>query len=453
MLNARPRLQRQSLAGGRRRLLTLAIESSCDDTAVAILRRQTGRPTQLLFNERIASDNRAWGGVNPIIAVMGHHRSLAPLVSRAMAALPPDQPRPDVVAATRGPGLPAYLSAGLGVAKGLSLAWGVPFLGIHHLQAHALTPRLVHALQGADDGVVMTETEMELQAVRPVFPFLTLIVSGGHTQLLVSTGLTCHSVIAETIDSAIGNALDQAARHILTDAEIKLCPDVQYGRHLETFAFPPELGDVSQQHASFFQPALSRHDEQMTCHSGYEWALPGPLKDTRRLAFSFGGITSHVETITKRRPDMELAERRQLARHTLQAMFQHVASRLCIAIVDSDPVRRLADSFCDKSLRLILAGGVAANRFLPHVLRTTLAARGLPRLELVVPPLELCTDNAAMIAWTADEMFRAGWQTDLSVCAEPKWSMDSALRGGVDGGSGVEEEGTGQRVVCRDEPP
>ncbi|PHH73058.1 hypothetical protein CDD80_4083 [Ophiocordyceps camponoti-rufipedis] len=425
MLNARPRLQRQALASGRRRLLTLAIETSCDDTAVALLRRQTGLPTQLLFNERIASDNRPWGGVNPPVAIAGHHRCLAPLVSKALAALPPDQSKPDVVAATRGPGLPAYLNAGLGVAKGLSLAWGVPFLAVHHLQAHALTPRLVHALKGGDEGVVMTEMEMELQAVRPVFPFLTLLVSGGHTQLLVSTGLTSHSVIAETLDSAIGNALDKAARYILTDSELDLCPDVQYGRHLEAFAFPPELGDVSQQHASFFQPALSRHEEQLTCHSGYEWALPMPLKDTRTLAFSFTGIASHVETIMQRRPDMALPERRQLARHTLQAMFQHIASRLCIAIMDAEPVRRLADSFCDKSLRLILAGGVAANRFLPHVLRTTLAARGLPSLEMVVPPLELCTDNAAMIAWTADEMFRAGWESDLSVCAEPKWSMES----------------------------
>ncbi|KJZ79023.1 hypothetical protein HIM_01796 [Hirsutella minnesotensis 3608] len=333
----------------KRTLLTLAIETSCDDTAVAILSQPRGGRAELLFNERITSDNREFKGVMPTRALEGHQESLARLVQRALSALPDardgdeDGARvlnvaaagagarrgsartrkqmPDIVAATRGPGIMPNLAVGLSLAKGLAVAWDVPLVGVHHMQAHLLTPRLARALEASSSSS---------PSPGPEFPFLSLLVSGGHTQLVHSTSLTEHRIVADTGDVAVGNALDQAARVIL----------------------PPSL---------------------------------------------------------------------------------HLASRLCIALAD-DP--SLLPPYPPPRV-LVVAGGVASNRFLAHVLRTTLAARGLPGVDLVVPPVALCTDNAAMIAWAANEMYRAGWRTDLSVRPVARWAMDPAAAGagllGIDG--------------------
>ncbi|KAM4054799.1 glycoprotease family protein [Hirsutella rhossiliensis] len=455
-----------------RTLLTLAIETSCDDTAVAVLSQSssTGR-TALLFNERISSDNREFRGVKPSVAVQGHNASLAPLVRRALAALPDaadDATRvvevgggtaasgeeqqttttttttttnnnkgamlrkriPDLVAVTRGPGIPTNLAVGLSTAKGLAVAWDVPLLGVHHMQAHALTPRLARALE-ADGGA----------AAGPEFPFLTLLVSGGHTQLVRSASLTEHAMVVDTCDVAVGNLLDQAARHILPPEVMEASPDVMYGRELEAFAFPPAPGPgpegddvVAAQHGAFFRPARSRHDEMVDVPSGYDWAVTLPFRHSRRLVFSFGGIYAQVHRIAAARPHMDLPERRALARHTLRAAFQHIASRLCLALDGGDV---LPTTTAAAPPTLVVAGGVACNRFLAHVLRSTLAARGFPAVDLVVPPLGLCTDNAAMVAWAASEMYRAGWETELSVSPIRKWPMDPAAGGegllGVEG--------------------
>ncbi|KAF4505315.1 hypothetical protein G6O67_007276 [Ophiocordyceps sinensis] len=443
-----------------RTLLTLAIETSCDDTAVAILSqpRSTGR-TALLFNERISSDNREFRGVMPTVTVQGHNASLALLVRRALAALPDatdDAARvvevragtrareeeekgggqqsttssttdkggrtlrkqmPDLMAVTRGPGIPTNLAVGLSTAKGLAVAWDVPLLGVHHMQAHALTPRLVRALEGE---------------AGPEFPFLTLLVSGGHTQLAHTASLTEHAIVVDTCDVAVGNLLDQAARFILPPEVLDASPDVMYGRELEAFAFPAPRGvtgdgddDVAAQHDAFFRAARSRHDEMVDVPSGYGWAMSLPFRHSRRLAFSFGGIYAQVHRIAAARPHMDEAERRALARHTLRAAFQHIASRMCLAL---DGAPGLASPGPPRTL--VVAGGVACNRFLAHVLRSTFAARGLAPLDLVVPPLDLCTDNAAMVAWAASEMYRAGWETDLSVSPIRKWPLDPAAAGG-----------------------
>ncbi|KAK0389403.1 hypothetical protein NLU13_2978 [Sarocladium strictum] len=451
----------------RRCLTTLAIESSCDDTAVAVLTRRPSCPSSrshhgssqllhpsedstlasLLFNQRISSDNRAFKGVHPAVAVVGHATSLAKLVRRAINHLPKPasnqqltrklcyaddgSPRlvPDFVSVTRGPGMTTNLAIGMDTAKGLSVAWGVPFIGVHHMQAHALTPQLVSALNMPPFAL----------PPRPHFPFLSLLVSGGHTQLVLSTNLTTHRILATTLDSAIGNVLDQTARLILPASEIASSPDVMYGRLLESFAFPPEDPDPY----GFFKPYASRGEEMVAKPTGYGWTIPLPFRQSREVAFSFSSIYSTVHRITTSNRSMPLAERRALARHTLASAFQHLIGRICLAI-EADPATLLP------ALRnsLVVAGGVASNKFLMHVLRETLKVR-VPqlegKLEVVSPPVELCTDNAAMIAWAGMEMFENGWHTDLGATPVPKWPMDPAHGSGLLGVDGwLRREGSDQ---------
>ncbi|KAL7901448.1 glycoprotease family domain-containing protein [Trichoderma sp. SZMC 28014] len=431
-----------------RSLTTLAIETSCDDTAVAVLSKSANGKTLLLFNERISSDNRAFKGINPMITVEGHNSTLALLVEKALQSLPAEtgssnkKKKPDFVCATRGPGIMPNLSVGLNVAKGLALAWQVPLVGVHHMQAHALTPRLVHALNNNNntkdaDGITTSTPS-------PAFPFLSLLVSGGHTQLILSSGLTTHQILATTADVAIGNLLDQTARVILPPCVLRSSPDVSYGRVMEAFAFPPGQDTVADYEA-FFKPALSRREEIEDVASGYGWSIALPFRNSRKLAYSFSSIHTQVHGIVaaieanNSSPDVDkisLDQRRALARHTLRASFQHLVSRLILALQDHPALQQ---SPAIKTL--VVAGGVASNRFLMHVLRTTLAARGFPDLQIVAPPLELCTDNAAMIAWAGMEMFEAGYRSELSVRPIARWPMDPEVGGGMLGVGGWIKEG------------
>lgn len=438
----------------RRSLVTLAIETSCDDTAVAVLERTPTR-TRLLFNERISSDLRAYRGVRPAMALEGHQRTLAGLVRDGIAHLPPPPPYddgrggrcPDFVSVTRGPGIHANLATGLFTAKGLAVAWGVPLVGVHHMQAHALTPRLVRALgepmAGEEEKTAAAATAAAAAGVppplrreNPAFPFLTLLVSGGHSQLVLSSSLTSHRVLATTADAALGNVLDQTARVILPEAVLAASPDVMYGRHLETFAFADPSASAAPY--AFYTPPRTRAEEIADTDTGYPWRVPLPMRATRRLAYSFSAIHSTVHAIaaSRRAGEMDDAERRALARHTQRAAFQHLASRLCLALEDDEGGARAATT-------LVVAGGVACNKFLMYVLRTTLEARGFLSSssdggsssssgggirEIVAPPVALCTDNAAMIAWAGMEMYDAGWHSDLDVVPVPKWPLDPSVR-------------------------
>lgn len=416
-----------------RLLTTLAIETSCDDTAVAILSRSRNSHT-LLFNERITSDHTKFHGIEPIVAVRGHSSSLAPLLRKAIAHLPDatDSEKriccsengirkkiPDFISVTRGPGISVpNLSVGLSTAKGLAVAWEVPLVGVHHMQAHALTPRLVRVL-----GISMNEKSKETGG--PDFPFLSLLVSGGHTQLIHTQSLTSHRIIATTADVAIGNFLDHSARSILPPNVLASATDVMYGRLLESFAYPE--GGTKEEYA-FYKPAASRAEEMIDMETGYSWSLPSPLKQSRKLMYSFSGVGTTAVKIASAKPAMDVPERRALARHLMATAFRHLAGRLCIALEEIPELR--------KASTLVVAGGVACNRFLMHVLRSTLVVRGYGHLDIIAPPPYLCTDNAAMIAWAGMEMFEAGWETDLSVLAINKWPMDPEQDHGIMGAPG-----------------
>ncbi|VUC28343.1 unnamed protein product [Clonostachys rosea] len=453
----------------RRPLTTLAIESSCDDTGVAILtRNHDGSPEHkgpshsLLFNEFISSDHRDFRGIEPLVAVKGHTSSLAPLLRRAMHHLPDatesdvtssregsksricwtedGRPKrvPDFVSVTRGPGLMSNLSVGLNTAKGLAVAWDVPLVGVHHMQAHALTPRLVSALEmkpAADTGSKRpARGSRGTSNMSPEFPFLSLLVSGGHTQLVYSKSLTDHRIVASTLDVALGNLLDHAARDILPPSVLATVPDVKYGRHLETFAFPK--GGTQDEYAFYPIPA-ARAYELSSLDTGYEWFLPSPMAKDRKLAWSFAGLGSSASSIVAQiaaaspfsTQAAEVEERRALARHLFAAAFRHLVGRIILALQDCRDIDPPPST-------LVVAGGVACNRFLMHVLQKTLAARGYGRMRIVVPPPALCTDNAAMIAWAGMEMYTEGWHTDLDILAISKWPMDPDRGEGIMGAPG-----------------
>lgn len=429
--------QRISRCIHRRKLLTLAIESSCDDTSVAVLEKHRDNSATLHFHSKITSDNRSYGGVYPIVAHESHQRNLATLVNEALQNLPIQRSaiahfgnallikgehgtelrmKPDFVTATRGPGMRASLITGVDTAKGLAVAWQVPFLGVNHMQAHALTPRMVSALDADRD------SSPSSSGTRPAFPFLTLLVSGGHTMLVYSCSLCDHVILANTADIAIGDMIDKCARDILPKDLLESSSSVMYGPILEEFAFPEKAINYEYHAPSNINSLREAHN------TGYSWRLSHPYSQRgpggswmHANLFSYSGIGSSAKGIIQQRPNMEDAERRVLAREIMRAAFEHLASRVLLALENTEM----------KAINtLVVSGGVASNQYLKHVLRANLDAQEHQDMKLVFPPPKFCTDNAAMIAWAGIEMYEAGWRTELDALAIRKWSIDHMAEDG-----------------------
>ncbi|EMC94616.1 hypothetical protein BAUCODRAFT_54455, partial [Baudoinia panamericana UAMH 10762] len=439
--------------------LVLGIESSCDDSSVALVevsKHNHGEldldlPTsdviashkrwqlRVIFHETVTANNDAFSGIHPLVALDSHRAHLAPLVQKAFRSWQ-EQQRLLFVAVTRGPGMRSNLAVGLDLAKGIALAQDVPLVGVHHMQAHALTPRLLVA-QANRDGY--DRKSMNLEATKPEFPYLSILVSGGHTMLMQSQSLTDHAILAETHDIALGDCLDKAARAILP-ANLLRPP---YGAALERFAWHTDVKDLSDllDHETYEDAPVPtrRQDELERRRSDWGWSLAPPLseskggeKSSRRMVYSFAGLQSSVErfmkfelgphgelTRTARDPDkISLSERQAMAREVQRVAFEHLASRLLLYLTSPDG---------DVSINtVVVSGGVAANKFLRHVVRGILDARGFSHIKLMFPPIELCTDNALMIAWAGIEMYAAGYTTSLDVGPIRKWPLDTAVTGG-----------------------
>ncbi|MCJ1242874.1 hypothetical protein MMC30_000070 [Trapelia coarctata] len=362
----------------------------------------------LHFHEKITSDNSKFGGVHPIISLDSHQENLSKLVAKSLQSLPDSRPdglapysaivlrsasgqlgnkrKPDFISVTRGPGMRSSLSTGLDTAKGLATAWQIPLLGIHHMQAHALTPRLVSAL---------SPTSTPTTPLSPAFPFLSLLVSGGHTLLLHSTSATSHITLAETSDIALGDCLDKIARHILPSS-ILSSAGAMYGPLLEAFAFP---GGPSSHN---YNPPVRRAEELARKPTHWGWTLAPPLSETRSgtktksMEYSFSGLDSACRRIAASRQDdlqaFPIEERRDLAKEAMRVAFEHIASRVVMALrnlaaAESAPAHHEngaaatpseADETAAISMRgtadatvairtLVLSGGVAANAFLKAV--------------------------------------------------------------------------------------
>ncbi|KAL4790003.1 glycoprotease family-domain-containing protein [Aspergillus venezuelensis] len=416
-----------------------------DDTSVAIVNKndQTGA-AQIRFLENITPDLTDYKGIHPILALEAHQENLAELLNKALSHLPfapgsqndaarivplPDgnRQKPDFISVTRGPGMRSNLFVGLDTAKGLSVAWQIPFVGVHHMQAHLLTPRLVSALARSES----PQSYAEQSTIMPPFPFLSILASGGHTLITSSSSLTSHSILATKTDVAIGEGLDKAARAILPPSLLRTSKNTMYGKLLEQFAFPNGPAD----HADYTAPRNRGEEiDASKVKTPYGWFITTPFAQTRQLELSFAVVAPTVERIISRKEtagqEISHDERVLLARESMRTCFEHLASRTIIAL----------ESLCDKAAHkpipstvpvktLVVSGGVAANKFLMKVLRSFLDVRGFADIEIVAPPPALCTDNAAMIGWAGIEMFEAGWRSERGVRALRKWSLDPEFEG------------------------
>ncbi len=355
-------------------LTFLGLESSCDDTAAAVVRHRAGAAPEILSNVVMgqAELHAAFGGVVPEIAARAHAEKLDLAAERALDAAGLTLAALDGVAVTAGPGLIGGVLAGVMCAKGIAAGAGLPLVGVNHLAGHALTPRLTDGLE---------------------FPYLALLVSGGHCQFVLVRGAEDYLRIGATIDDAPGEAFDKVAR-LLGLAQ-------PGGPAVEAAARDGDAG---------------------------RFTLPRPLLDRPGCDLSFSGLKTAV---LRARDGLVAAQGGLTARDCadLCAGFQ-AAVRDVLA---EKSRRALADYMAraPAAPAFAVAGGVAANRDLRTALAAVATAAGV---RFVAPPLGLCTDNAAMIAWAGIERFRAGARDGLDLAARPRWPLDAGAPSALGGG-------------------
>ncbi len=355
-------------------LLVLGIESSCDETGVALVQAR-GQDVPVLLAHALHSQvemHEAYGGVVPELASRDHIRRVLPLTSQVLAESGRALREVDVVAYTRGPGLAGALLVGAGVACALGAALGKPVLGVHHLEGHLLSPFL--------------------SADPPEFPFVALLVSGGHTQLMQVDGVGHYALLGETIDDAAGEAFDKSAK-------------------LMGLGYPGG-------------PALARMAEQGDARA---YKLPRPLLHSGDLNFSFAGLKTAVMVQAKKL----MAARDEFAGAESAGGFEtlhldiraNLAASTEAAIVEVLVKKSLAALKQTGLMRLVVAGGVGANRSLRAQLNAACSAMGV---RVHYPELQFCSDNGAMIAMAAAMRLQAGEQKASTVYAfdvKPRWPL------------------------------
>jgi N6-L-threonylcarbamoyladenine synthase len=336
----------------------IGIESSCDETAVAIYDDARGLLSHRLYSQ--IAMHQAYGGVVPELASRDHLRRLLPLVREALAAAESTPSSLDGVAYTAGPGLIGALLVGAGFARSLAYAWGRPAIGIHHLEGHLLAPLL--------------------EPVPPAFPFLALLVSGGHTQLVDVAGLGQYRILGETLDDAAGEAFDKTAKML---------------------GLPYPGGAALAQLAE-------------TGRSG-RFNFPRPMLDRPGLDFSFSGLkTAALVALRGRALDEET--RADVARGFQEAVVDTLAEKSRRALTATG------------HRRLVVAGGVGANLSLRERLKEITHEIGA---ELYFPRAEFCTDNGAMIALAGCLRLAAGAGQGLTLRARANWELGEVGSPGV----------------------
>ncbi|WP_343528114.1 tRNA (adenosine(37)-N6)-threonylcarbamoyltransferase complex transferase subunit TsaD [Sphingomonas sp.] len=330
-------------------MLILGLESSCDETAAALVTDDGRVLAHRLLGQEAA--HAPFGGVVPEIAARAHVEAMEPLVAAAFSDAGVSLSDVDAIAATAGPGLIGGVMVGLVTGKALAHAAGKPLIAVNHLEGHALSPRL---------------SDREL-----AYPYLLLLVSGGHCQLLLVEGVGRYRRMATTIDDAAGEAFDKTAKLL-------------------------GLG----------YPGGPRVEAAARDGDPYAVPLPRPLKGAAEPHFSFAGLKSAVaRAVGHHRPE-------DIAASFQQAVVDCLLDRTRRALADVPPVTAL-----------VVAGGVAANGVIRGALEGLAAEHGL---RFVAPPLWLCTDNAAMIAWAGVERFREGLTDPLDTQARARWPLDPA---------------------------
>jgi N6-L-threonylcarbamoyladenine synthase len=328
----------------------IGIESSCDETAAAVYDARLGLLSHRLHSQ--VAMHQAYGGVVPELASRDHIRRLLPLVREALEEARSDRDSIDGVAYTAGPGLIGALLVGASFAASLAYAWGKPAVGVHHLEGHLLAPLL--------------ETNP------PAFPFLALLVSGGHTQLVDVAGLGRYRILGETLDDAAGEAFDKTAKLL---------------------GLPYPGG------AALAQLADSGREGR--------FAFPRPMLDRPGLDFSFSGLKT-AALVALRGRDLDDQTRADVARGFQEAVVETLAEKCRRALAVTG------------HRRLVVAGGVGANRRLRERLAGAASECGA---ELYFPRSEFCTDNGAMIALAGCMRLAAGARDALTVNARANWEL------------------------------
>ena len=334
----------------------LGIETSCDETGVAVYDSKQGLLSDALYSQ--VKMHAEYGGVVPELASRDHVRKLLPLIREVMAKADLTLADLDGVAYTSGPGLIGALMVGASTGRALALGLGVPAIGVHHMEGHLLAPML--------------------EEQPPAFPFVALLVSGGHTQLVRVDGIGRYELLGESLDDAAGEAFDKAAKMLGLD-----------------YPGGPLIAKLAQ------QGDRSRY------------RFPRPMTDRPGLEFSFSGLKTFTLNTAN-------AARDELGRIDPQTLAD-IACAFEDAVVDTLAIK------CKRALQqtglkqLVIAGGVSANRHLREKLGAMVQKE---RAELFYARPEFCTDNGAMIAYAGCQRLLAGQQADLTIQCRPRWPLD-----------------------------
>jgi len=329
-------------------MLVLGVESSCDETGLALYDGERGLLAHALHSQ--VAMHAEYGGVVPELASRDHIRRVIPLTRRVLADAGLALADLDAVAYTQGPGLAGALLVGSGFANALALALGIPAVGVHHLEGHLLSPLLA--------------------TPRPDFPFVALLVSGGHTQLMRVDGVGRYQLLGETVDDAAGEAFDKTAQ-------------------LLGLAYPG--GPALAQLAEGGEP--------------YRFKLPRPMLHSGDLDFSFSGLKTAVLTLVRKEGEAARA---------------HIAAGFQAAAVDVLAGKSLAALRATGLTTLVVAGGVGANLALRARLNAEARLHGF---AVFYPPLELCTDNGAMIAYAGALRLAHSVAADGRFTVRPRWEL------------------------------
>ncbi len=337
------------------RMLVLGVESSCDETGLALYDTEHGLRAHALHSQ--IAMHEEYGGVVPELASRDHIRRALPLLEQVMADSGAALTDIDAIAYTQGPGLAGALLVGASVANGLALALDKPVLGVHHLEGHLLSPLL--------------------SATPPAFPFIALLVSGGHTQLMRVDGVGRYALLGETLDDAAGEAFDKSAK-------------------LLGLGYPG--GPAISRLAEFGDPGT--------------YKLPRPMLHSGNLEFSFSGLKTAVLTLVKQHAsNLCEQDKANIARAFVDAIVEVLVAKCLKALKDTG------------LKRLVIAGGVGANKQLRAALD---AAAARKRFQVFYPELELCTDNGAMIAFAGALRMQANpdaAKRDYGFNVKPRWPL------------------------------
>ncbi len=327
----------------------LGIESSCDETGIAIYDLEKGLLAQQLYSQ--IAMHAEYGGVVPELASRDHIRRIIPLIRSCLADADLTLADIDAIACTEGPGLAGALLVGVSVGHALAFALGKPVIGVHHLEGHLLSPMLANPA--------------------PQFPFVALLVSGGHTQLMAVRTIGDYQLLGETIDDAAGEAFDKTAKLL---------------------GLPYPGGPILSRLAESGDPT--------------RFTLPRPMLHSGNCDFSFSGLKTAVLTLVNKQEELEAAK-------------ADIAAAFEVAIVDVLVKKSLQAIKQTGISRLVVAGGVGANRRLRAELNQACKRRNI---DVFYPPLNLCTDNGAMIAYAGAQRLAYGKESG-AFGVKPRWDL------------------------------